>query len=225
MRWLDAGCGNGAFTETLIAHAAPARVAAIDPSAAQIAYARTRAAEGLAGFDVGDAQTLAFDDAEFDAAAMALVISFIPDPAKAVGEMARVTRPGGLVGAYMWDSRETAPVAPLTLAARALGYDGDYVLLSPETASQAGMRALWSGAGLENIETHRIDIPVMFDDFEDFWTSCNALPNPATLFMRGLSEAEVDAVREWLRAFLPQDASGQISYVASANAVKGRVKA
>ena len=42
LRWLDVGCGNGAFTEELIAHCAPAAVIAIDPSDDQLAYARTR---------------------------------------------------------------------------------------------------------------------------------------------------------------------------------------
>lgn len=224
LRWLDVGCGNGAFTETLMSHAAPAHVSGIDPSPPQIAYARQRDTARPAVFQVGDAQALPFADADFDATIMALVISFIPDPAKAVAQMARVTRPGGFVGAYMWHNRESVPVGPLTQAAKALGHDGDYVLLRENTASQEGMRALWHDAGLEDIETRRIDIPVTFDDFDDFWESSNALPNPANQFMRGLSEAQVEAVRDWLRDFLPTDSSGRISFHASANAVKGRVK-
>ena len=155
---------------------------------------------------------------------MALVISFIPNPGKAVAEMARVTRPGGFVGAYMWDSRESVPVGPLTRAAKALGYDGDYVLLGENTASQPGMEALWRSAGFEAVETRRIDITVTFEDFDDFWASCNALPNPANHFMRDLSEVQVKAVRAWLREFLPPNATGRIAYTASANAVKGMVK-
>jgi len=83
MRWLDVGCGNGAFTETVIARCAPTEVNGIDPSDAQIAYARTRAAAKIAQFRIGDAQALPYDDASFDVAAMAMVISFIPDAAKA----------------------------------------------------------------------------------------------------------------------------------------------
>ncbi len=78
LRWIDVGCGNGAFTEVLIARAAPAAVTGIDPSDGQISYARTRPATKLAQFRVADAQELPFDDNSFDAASMALVITFVP---------------------------------------------------------------------------------------------------------------------------------------------------
>ena len=87
-RWLDVGCGNGAFTEELIARCAPAAVTAIDPSDDQIAYARTRPGS-MADFRVGDAQNLAFADNSFDIAAMALVISFLPIRAGHCGNGAR----------------------------------------------------------------------------------------------------------------------------------------
>lgn len=80
-----------------MAHCAPAEVQGLDPSEAQIAYARTRSGVRLTQFRRGDAQALPFTDGKFDAATMALAISFIPDPAKAVAEMARVVRPDGWV--------------------------------------------------------------------------------------------------------------------------------
>jgi ubiquinone/menaquinone biosynthesis C-methylase UbiE len=95
LTWLDVGCGNGAFTEELIARCAPTSVTAIDPFDDQLVYARRRPAASMAHFCVGDAQNLPFGDSGFDVSAMALVISFLPDPGKAVAEMARVVRPGG----------------------------------------------------------------------------------------------------------------------------------
>ena len=80
----------------LIARAAPAAVTGIDPSDGQIDYARTRPGTKLAQFRVGDAQALPFADDSFDAASMALVITFLSDPVKAAGEMARVVKPGGM---------------------------------------------------------------------------------------------------------------------------------
>ena len=46
LRWLDVGCGTGAFTELLIARCAPAMVDGIDPSEDQIAYARKTPGRG-----------------------------------------------------------------------------------------------------------------------------------------------------------------------------------
>ena len=76
-RWLDVGCGNGAFTEEIVAHAQPSAVQGIDPSPAQIDYARKRTGTAMARFDVGDAQALPYGNAEYDAAVMALVIGMI----------------------------------------------------------------------------------------------------------------------------------------------------
>jgi ubiquinone/menaquinone biosynthesis C-methylase UbiE len=95
LNWLDVGCGNGAFTEELIARCAPAAISAIDPSDEQLAYARTRPSVKMTEFRVGDGENLPFDDGTFDVAVMALVISFLRDPNKAAAEMARVVRPDG----------------------------------------------------------------------------------------------------------------------------------
>lgn len=103
LRWLDVGCGNGAFTEEVFARCARSAVIAIDPSDDQLAHARTRHGAKTAEFRDGDAQKLAFDAGSFDVAVMALVISFLPAPALAAAEMARVVRPGGWVATYMWD--------------------------------------------------------------------------------------------------------------------------
>lgn len=103
LRWLDVGCGNGAFTELLIERCEPVLVQGVDPSEAQLAYARTRPASRVAQFRQGDAMELPFPDDTFDAAVMPLVIFFVPDPPKGVAEMARVVAPGGTVAAYAWD--------------------------------------------------------------------------------------------------------------------------
>ena len=82
---------------------APAALRGIDPSAEQIAFARAQPALAAARFDVGDAMALPYADDAFDAAVMALVIFFVPEPARSIAEMARVVRPGGGVSTYAWD--------------------------------------------------------------------------------------------------------------------------
>src|SRR5258705_6423995 len=80
LRWLDVGCGNGAFTEMLVERCAPVSVDGIDPSEAQLTYARSRAALSVAQFRLGDAMALPFQVDMFDAAVMALCIFFMPHP-------------------------------------------------------------------------------------------------------------------------------------------------
>jgi ubiquinone/menaquinone biosynthesis C-methylase UbiE len=94
LRWIDIGCGNGAFAELLVERSSPAEVQGIDPSEGQLAFARTRPTSRMAKFHLGDAMALPFADSSFDAAVMALLLVFVPDPAKGVSQMVRVVVPG-----------------------------------------------------------------------------------------------------------------------------------
>jgi ubiquinone/menaquinone biosynthesis C-methylase UbiE len=122
LKWIDVGCGNGAFTELLVERCAPTEVHGIDPSEAQLAFARKRPAARLAKFDTGDAMALPFPAQGFDAAIMARVIFFVPDPGKRVVEMVRVVRPGGIVAAYAWDILGGGfTLEPLRIELRSMG--------------------------------------------------------------------------------------------------------
>ena len=177
----------------------------------------------MAQFRVGDAQALPFENNGFDAAAMALVISFVPDPAKAVTEMARVVRPGGVVATYMWDfDGNGVPVSPIYRAMEGL----DMPPARPVGAANARrdvMQVLWEAAGLQSVETRVIRIPVEFFDFDDFWKS-NIVPiGPQGKILSEMSPATGEKLRKLLRQQLPIAADGRIAYQASANAVKGQV--
>ena len=225
LRCIDVGCGNGAFTEELIAHSAPAEVAGVDPSDGQLAHARSRTEARLAQFQTGDAQALPFADRSFDAALMALVISFVPDPAKAVREMARVTRPGGVVATYMWDAAGGGiPVEPIHAAMRSLGLEAPHPP-GLVVSRQDGMQALWQQAGLQSIETRAIRIEVSFSGFDDFWESNDVPVGPAGQAIRRLTPEAREKLKAQLRQQLPAGPDGRIAYEAFANAVRGRVPA
>lgn len=225
LRWLDVGCGNGAFTEELIARCAPAAVTAIDPSDDQLAYARARPGVKMADFRVGDAQNLPFADSTFDVAAMALVISFLPDPGRAAAEMARVVRPGGWVAAYMWDNPGGGtPVHPIYLALESMGMTSVRPP-NPAASGRDAMQGLWENAGLESVETRVIRIPTVYSDFDDFWDS-NLVPiGPQGKIIAGMSASAREELRTRLRDRLPVSPDGRIVYESFANAVKGRAPA
>lgn len=66
LRWLDVGCGNGAFMAMLAERRAPAGLDGADPSAAQLAYARQLPGLAAARFEQGDAMALPYADDAFD---------------------------------------------------------------------------------------------------------------------------------------------------------------
>jgi SAM-dependent methyltransferase len=221
-RWLDVGCGGGAFSDVLIARCAPASIVGVDPSEAQLAYARTRAGAKFAQFQRGDAQDLPFSAGSFDAAAMALVIQFLSDPLKAAVEMARVVRPGGTVGTYTWDIWERgAPFHPVREALEDIGISTP--LPGREICRCDALRDVWERAGLDAVETRVIRVPAAFPDFDDYWEANTSADGPRGQILNDLSPAQRDRLRARLREILPVQPDGRIVYEAVANAVKGRV--
>jgi ubiquinone/menaquinone biosynthesis C-methylase UbiE len=222
LRWIDVGCGNGAFTELLIERCAPSLVSGIDPSEGQLDFARKRPAARLAKFSRGDAMALPFTADAFDAAIMALVIFFVPDPAKGVAEMVRVVRSGGMVAAYAWDILGGGfTLEPIRIEMRAMGLP----VLSPprsEASRIEVLRELWTRAGLDEVETREITVQRTFPDFEDFWTISLSAPSMRSV-LTAMSPKDIELLKARVRASLAADATGRITYSARANAVKGRV--
>ncbi|MFO0997214.1 MAG: methyltransferase domain-containing protein [Alphaproteobacteria bacterium] len=224
LRWIDVGCGNGAFTELLVERCAPAEIQGVDPSEAQLAFARTRPAARVAEFRQGDAMALPFAQDRFEAAVMALVIFFLPDPAKGVAEMVRVVCPGGTVAAYAWDMLGGGfPLEPVRAELRAMGLEP----VSPPSCSVSRMdalRDLWTGAGLEAVETREIAVQRTFADFDEFWTIGLESPSMRPM-VAAMTSDDLERLKTRVHARLPADAAGRITCSARANAVKGRMPA
>jgi SAM-dependent methyltransferase len=224
LRWIDVGCGNGAFTELLAERCAPAEIQGVDPSEAQLAFARSRHSAGIAQFQKGDAMGLPFADNSFDAAVMALVIFFVPDPSAGVAEMARVVRPGGQVVSYAWDVENGGfPNEPLLAEMRAMGLPA----IRPPSAAASRMenlRALWSGAGLDRIETREIAVQRTFADFDDFW-GVALLGASIKATVATMTPHQLEQLKEKVRTQLGADPGKPVTLGARANAIRGRVAA
>jgi len=223
LRWLDVGCGNGAFTELLLTRCSPAEVHGVDPSEAQLAYARTRPGVANTRFSRGDAMALPFPDNRFDAATMTLVIFFVPDPAKGVAELARVLGPGGIAAAYAWDMFGGGfPLEPIYAEMRALGLS-PVMPPSPEASRIEAMRDLWRAAGFVQVETRAIAVQRNFADFEEFWTIAVSGADGLSAALATMAPADVDCIKTRARTRFTPDLSGKITCRAHVNAVKGRL--
>lgn len=222
LTWLDVGCGNGAFTELIVTRTNAAAVHGIDPSEGQLSFARTRPHAEKMQLRQGTATELPYGDDMFDAATMALVLFFVPDPAKGVAEMARVVKPGGSVAAYAWDILGGGfPQERVFEALRAMGRNPPHPP-SVEAARLDAMQSLWRDAGLTDVETRVITVERGYDSFDDLWGTLLTSPS-VKLSLEKMSPAEGDELKDRVRRAFPAASDGRITYPAWANAVKGKV--
>lgn len=223
-RWLDGGCGTGAVTETILAAAAPATVTGVDSSEGYLAYARAHVTAPEAAFELGDLQALPFAAGAYDVALSGLVLNFVPDPLRAVRELARVVRPGGTVAVYLWDYVGEMQFMRLfwdAAAARdpsAPDEGSRFPICRPEP-----LKTLFDGAGLQAVAVRAVDIPTVFRDFDDFWNPFLGGQGPAPGYAMALPEDARSRLRKDLRARLPVAADGSIPLIARAWAARGRV--
>lgn len=222
-RWLDVGCGTGALTSAVLAAADPVGVTGVDPSEGFLTTARAQMTDPRASFEVADARELPFADDSFDVVVSGLVLNFVPDPARAAAEIARVTR--GLAAAYLWDLADgmelirhfwqaAAELDPVRVAE--LDEGRRFTLCRPEPLGR-----LWTEAGLSGVSVGEIKIPTVFTGFDDYWQPFLGAQGPAPAYLATLPEARRTQVRELLRSRLPTNPDGSIPLSARAWVVRG----
>ena len=192
-RVLDVGCGPGALTGELVRRLGPDAVSAIDPSPPFVAAIRER----FPSLDVhlGVAEALPFPDDCFEACLAQLVVHFMSDAVAGLAQMRRVTRPGGVVGACVWDFAGAGdPLATFWRAVRELDPQArDESRLAGARAGHLG--ELCAAAGLTAIEQSTLTVAVRFATFEQWWDPFTLGVGPAGDHVRGLDEAARDALR------------------------------
>jgi SAM-dependent methyltransferase len=220
LRWLDVGCGNGAFTQVIAARCAPASIHGVDPSEAQLAFARTQPALRAADLRQGDAMALPFQEQMFDAAVMPLVIFFVPDPARGVAEMARVLAPGGIACAYAWDMLGGGfPYAVLSEELKAMGVQVPKPP-HPEAAELGNFRDLWAQAGLDGIETDVFTVERTFSSFDDYWETVLGAPSVGPK-LAAMQASDIRTLQDRLRPRFPGRAAGAFTLGARCHAIRG----
>jgi SAM-dependent methyltransferase len=200
-RVLDVGCGPGALTAELVRRVGPSAVAAVDPSDSFVAAVRER----HPGVEVqrASAEQLPFDDHAFDAALAQLVVHFMNDPVVGLREMARVTRPEGVVAACVWDhAGGEGPLGVFWGAAHELdpGIEDESGLAG---AREGHLAQLFREAGLHAIDEDVLSITVEHATFEDWWDPFTLGVGPAGRYVAGVDAARRHLLRDRCRATLP----------------------
>ncbi|HSR26090.1 MAG TPA: class I SAM-dependent methyltransferase [Candidatus Eisenbacteria bacterium] len=223
LRWLDVGCGTGALSEAILP-GAPGALTAVDRSASYVAHTSARLRHAGVRLAVADAAALPFPDSSFDVVVSGLMLNFVPDPARAIGEAARVAVRGGTVAAYVWDYADGMGLVrvfwdaagDLDPRARALDEGARFSLCRP------GPLADLFAAALGSVQVRAIEVPTLFRDFDDYWLPFLGGQGPAPAYAASLDRPDLDRLRERIRSRLVVEADGSIRLTARAWAASGR---
>lgn len=224
--WLDVGCGTGILSQSILTFANPVHVKGIDQAAGFISFAANYVHDPRATFQVGTVKPHGLGSDTYDAVVSGLVMNFFPDSDQAVAEMKRITKPGGVIAAYVWDYSDKmellryfwdAAVA-LDSGAELLDEGKRFPICSPEK-----LRDLFVASGLSNVAVRSIDVQTHFDDFQDYWMPFLSGQGPAPSYVASLSAENQASLREHVRATLPISSGGDIDLLARAWAVRGYV--
>lgn len=222
--WLDVGCGTGSLTRQILAYHHPKNVLSIDSSSEFISFAQQSITDPSVCFEIGLAQSLAADSNSRDAVVSGLMLNFVPEPAAAISEMIRVTKPGGTVGIFLWDYAGGMEMlryfwdAAVALDSRAAAFDEG---LRFPLCREGQLESLAREVGLKQIVAAPIEVTTVFSDFDDYWAPFLGKVGPAPAYAMGLNQTGQRKLEESLRRTLPIEADGSISLMARAWAVKG----
>jgi SAM-dependent methyltransferase len=225
-RVLDVGTGTGSLAAAVEAKTKAREIVGIDPSAGSISYAKQRTKSARVRFEVGDGQALPYRDASFDHAMSQFVVNFIPDHEKALREMRRVTRPGGVVSSCVWDYG--AGMESLRI------FWDEAVALEPaaEPKHERNMKltregelgALWRKVGLVKVREQPLVIEQAFSSFDDFWGPFLKGTGPGGAYVVSLGEEPRRKLEARMRErLLGGRADGAFALKARAWCVRGEV--
>ena len=226
LKWLDVGCGTGALVTQICNLADPSSVTGCDPSKPLVDHLGSRMRDPRVSVVVAGSGDLPVDPSGFDRIVSGLVLNFIPDPRKAVEEMAARVRAGGVVAAYVWDYADRMEflrrfwdeAGALDASAR----DLDEGVRFPMCRRDA-LESIFHDAGLEDVGSEAIEIPTTFESFPAYWEPFTGGTGPAPSYVASLAPEKRNELRDRLERRLTPGPGGAIDLVARAWAVRGTV--
>ena len=223
--WVDVGCGTGELSRAILAHGEPSRVAGFDASAEFIHTAISTTPDHRASFRQADARSLPLPGESVDASVSGLCLNFVPLPAVAAGEMHRITRGSGTVAAYVWDYASGMEMLARFWEA-AVALDPGASVADERTrfpmCEPNALRSLFQGAGMVEVTNWAIEVPTVFENFDDFWQPFLSGQGPAPGYVASLSPERAEALRARLHDTLTAGPGGEIRLTARAWCVSGR---
>jgi SAM-dependent methyltransferase len=223
---LDVGSGTGVLSFAVRDATTTTRVLGIDLSPEYVAYASKQHTDARVHFEVGNAQELHQPDSSFERTTSLLVLNFVPDPRRALGEMIRVTKPGGIVSSAVWDYGEGMEMLR-TFWDEATAFDPELLGRDEKNmplSKRGELLALFRDAKLEAVSETALVIEMEFASFDDYWQPFLLGQGPAGSYAAGLSPDRQTNLRERLRKRLLGDGPDRkITMRARAWAAKGMV--
>jgi trans-aconitate methyltransferase len=223
---VDVGSGTGILVATILAACDPAVVYGIDSADAFLGMARQQIDDPRARWERGDATDLPWEAETSDVTVSGLVLNFVRDPERMVREKIRVTRAGGIVAGYVWDYAEGMQM---------MRYFWDVAKeVSPQDAwlDQAerhplcrpgALVELFEESGLKAVEVRGVDIPTIFESFEDYWEPFLGGTGAAPSYLARIGPDVGEQIRQRLQERLPVNRNGRIELRARAWFVRGNV--
>lgn len=220
---LDVCCGSGILSHAIASQCSPALVAAVDRASTQVSFARTNRTHPRISYALADAMALPFADAAFDTTLCGLGLNFIPDPARALTEFCRVTRPGGTAACFVWDYSDGARFlrlfwdAALAVDPEAVNFDQGRRFL---ICKAAGLRDAFFAAQFDFPKLHALEIITRFENFDDYWNPFSSRQGSAPNYLPTRPPGIRNAIRDHLKASLPTAPDGSIVLPARAWAIR-----
>src|SRR5947208_5217166 len=202
-RVLELACGPGSVGLAAAARVAPGGEVVMSDVVTEMTAIAAGRAERL-GLDnvstkVLDLERIDEPDSSYDVVLCREGLMLVPDPARAVGEIRRVLRPGGRVGLAVWGARERNPwlgVVFDVVSAELRAPTPPPGIPHPFSLGDSGKLAgLLADAGLSDVVVQEVQTPYHAASFEEWWERSSSLAGPLAQRLASLPADAAESLR------------------------------